>query len=186
MALRPVVLWPSKVLETPTQPVTDFGPALQQLIEDLLLSMRGYDGIGIAANQVGVPLRVAIVGREDGSWFEIVNPSVLSTEEPVVLSEGCLSVPDQFEQTPRFRKVRVRYQDRTGAPHELAAEDRLAHVLQHEIDHLEGHVFVSKLSSLKRQLIRSRIRKLKGVHPATEELLAKAAEKPDGPGGSSS
>jgi peptide deformylase len=177
-----MVLWPSKVLETPTQPVTDFGPSLQQLIDDMLVSMRGYDGIGIAANQVGVPLRVAIVGREDGSWFEIVNPSVLSTEEPVVLSEGCLSVPDQFELTPRFRKVRVRYQDRTGATHELAAEDRLAHVLQHEIDHLDGHVFVTKLSSLKRQLIRSKLKRLKGVHPATDQLQAQAAEKPEKPG----
>ena len=181
MALRPVVLWPSKVLETPTQPVTDFGPPLHELIDDLLRSMRGYDGIGIAANQVGVPLRVAIVGREDGSWFEIVNPVVLATEEPVVLSEGCLSVPDQFEMTPRFRKVRVRYQDRTGATHELAAEDRLAHVLQHEIDHLDGNVFVTKLSSLKRQLIRSKLKRLKGVHPATGQLLAQAKEKREEP-----
>jgi peptide deformylase len=180
MALRTVVLWPNKVLESPTQPVTDFGPSLQQLIDDMLVSMRGYDGIGIAANQVGVPLRVAIVGREDGSWFEIVNPSVLSTEEPVSLEEGCLSVPDQFEQTPRFRKVRVRFQDRKGEWHELSAEDRLAHVLQHEIDHLDGQVFVSKLSSLKRQLIRAKIKRCKGVHPATEQLLAKAAEKPEG------
>src|SRR4029077_16093082 len=99
-------------------------------------------------------------GREDGTFFEIVNPEVLETSGPVTLREGCLSVPDQWEQTPRFGMVRVRYQDRTGAAHELTAEGRLAHVLQHEIDHLDGTTFVEHLSQLKRGLIRKRMQKL--------------------------
>jgi peptide deformylase len=100
------------------------------------------------------------VGREDGTFFEIANPVLLETSEPVSLEEGCLSVPHEWEQTPRFSKVRVRYQDRTGAQHELAAEGRLAHVLQHEIDHLQGTTFVDHLSQLKRALSRKRMQKL--------------------------
>ena len=157
---RDIVIWPHKVLTSPTQPVTEFGPALDKLLEEMAESMKEAEGIGIAANQVGEPLRVALVGREDGTSFEIVNPQVLSKSEPVQLQEGCLSVPDEWEKCPRFHKVVVKYQDRTGQWHEVAAEGRLAHVLQHEIDHLDGHVFVDHLSSLKRTLILDRMKKL--------------------------
>ena len=122
--------------------------------------MREAEGIGIAANQIGVGLRLAWVGRPDGTFFEIINPELLETSEPVTYEEGCLSVPGEFEETPRFRKVKVRFQDRTGAWQTLEAEDRLAHVLQHEIDHLDGTVFVNHLSSLKRDLIRKKMVKL--------------------------
>lgn len=156
--VRPIVIWPHDVLNQPTRPVTDF-PALGPLIEEMDVAMTQAEGIGIAANQLGVGLRLALVGREDGSWFEIVNPEVVTREEPLVHSEGCLSVPGEWHDVSRFRKVTVRYQDRTGAPHELAAEDRLAHVLQHEIDHLDGKVYVLHLSPLKRKLIRERMLK---------------------------
>jgi peptide deformylase len=79
------------------------------------------------------------------------------------MDEGCLSVPDQYEKTPRFNKVKVKYQDRAGEWHELEAEGRLAHVLQHEIDHLDGHVFVDHLSNLKRGLILEKMKKLQKV-----------------------
>jgi peptide deformylase len=158
---KPIVVWPEKVLQTRTRPVTDFGPALGALLDEMMESLRAAEGIGIAANQVGVSQAVAWVGREDGTFFEIVNPEVLETSEPVSLEEGCLSVPHEWEQTPRFSKVRVRYQDRTGATHEFTAEGRLAHVLQHEIDHLAGVTFVEHLSQLKRALIRKRMIKLK-------------------------
>ncbi|MBI3184016.1 MAG: peptide deformylase [Myxococcales bacterium] len=162
---RSIVIWPEKVLTTPARDVTDFGPGLQSLLGELEEAVRAAQGIGIAANQLGEPLRVALVGREDGSFFEVVNPEVLALEEPLTLNEGCLSVPEQYEDTPRFKRVRVRYQDRHGELHQLDAEGQLAHVLQHEIDHLRGVVFVSKLSSLKRELIKSRMLKLK--RPAT-------------------
>jgi peptide deformylase len=158
---RDIVIWPEKVLNSPCQPVTDFGPALEKLLEEMMESLREAKGIGIAANQVGIPLSVAWVGREDGTFFEICNPEVLERSEPITYEEGCLSVPDEWEKCPRYRKVRVRYQDKTGAHHELAAEDRLAHVLQHEIDHLYGTVFVMHLSDLKRGLIRKKMEKLK-------------------------
>ncbi|PTL79484.1 peptide deformylase [Vitiosangium sp. GDMCC 1.1324] len=157
---RDIVIWPNKVLSTPTKPVTDFGDPLTKLLEEMSESMKEADGIGIAANQVGVSLRCSWVGREDGTFFEIINPQVVEKSGPVTLEEGCLSVPDQFEKTPRFHKVKVKYQDRAGEWHELEAEGRLAHVLQHEIDHLDGHVFVDYLSGLKRGLILEKMKKL--------------------------
>jgi len=160
-----------------TRPVTEFGPALDPLLEEMMESLRAAEGIGIAANQIGVSLAIAWVGREDGTFFEIANPVLVEKSEPVSLEEGCLSVPHEWEQTPRFGKVRVRYQDRTGAQQELTAEGRLAHVLQHEIDHLEGTTFVDHLSQLKRALIRKRMQKLQkeraaeaaGEHVHTDE-----------------
>ncbi|MGO8969240.1 MAG: peptide deformylase [Myxococcaceae bacterium] len=157
---KPILIWPDKVLQRPTAKVSDFGPALEALLGEMMDSLREAEGIGIAANQIGVPLRLAWVGRPDGTFFEIINPELLETAEPVTYEEGCLSVPGEFEDTPRFRKVKVRFQDRTGAWQTLEAEDRLAHVLQHEIDHLEGTVFVNRLSSLKRDLLKKKMLKL--------------------------
>jgi peptide deformylase len=157
---KPFVIWPDKVLQRPTAKVTDFGPTLDALLAEMTDSLREAEGIGIAANQIGIGLRVAWVGRPDGTFFEVVNPELLETSQPVAYEEGCLSVPGEFEDTPRFRKVKVRFQDRTGAWQTLEAEDRLAHVLQHEIDHLDGTVFVNHLSSLKRDLIRKKMLKL--------------------------
>ncbi|WP_224240728.1 peptide deformylase [Hyalangium gracile] len=157
---RDIVIWPHKVLTSATQPVTDFGPALEKLLSEMHEAVIEAKGIGIAANQLGEPLRVALVGREDGTFFEIVNPQVLERSEDITLEEACLSVPEAWEKTPRFKKVKVRYQDKTGQWHEVEAEGRLAHVFQHEIDHLDGHVFVELLSSLKRSLIQERMKKL--------------------------
>jgi peptide deformylase len=157
---KPIVIWPDKVLQRPTAKVTDFGPALDTLLAEMADSLREAEGIGIAANQIGVSLRVAWVGRPDGTFFEIVNPELLEKSEPVTFEEGCLSVPGEFEDTPRFRKVKVRFQDRKAVWQTVEAEDRLAHVLQHEIDHLDGTVFVMHLSSLKRELIRKKMLKV--------------------------
>ncbi len=161
MAARDIVIWPDKVLNEPTQPVTEFGEKLEALLADMHDSVVKAEGIGIAANQIGIPLSVALVGRGDDTFFEIVNPEILERSEPIQLQEGCLSVPDQWEQVKRFRKVKVRYQDRTGAWHETEAEDKLAHVFQHEIDHLYGTVYVMHLSNLKRGLIRGRMDRVK-------------------------
>jgi peptide deformylase len=158
---KEILIWPDRVLNSPTRPVTDFGPALEQLLADMDAAVREAEGIGLAANQIGVPLRVALVGRSDGTFFEIVNPEIVSRSEPVSLREGCLSVPEEWEQVQRFHKVRVRYQDKSGAWHEVDAEGQLAHVFQHEIEHLDGIVYVVHLSNLKRGLIRERMEKLK-------------------------
>jgi peptide deformylase len=157
---RDIVIWPHRVLTSATQPVTDFGPALEKLLNEMEEAMREAKGIGIAANQVGEPLRVALVGREDGTFFEIVNPQILERSGEVTWEEGCLSVPDVWEKVKRYEKVKVRYQDKTGQWHEVEADGKLAHVFQHEVDHLDGHVFVDLLSSLKRSLIQERMKKL--------------------------
>lgn len=158
---RPIVFWPDKVLQTKTKPVTDFGAPLETLLQEMMDAMVKAEGIGIAANQVGVSLAVAWVGREDGTYFEIINPEVLETSEPLPLEEGCLSVPGQYEKCPRFRKVKVRFQNKKSEWQTLEAEDRLAHVLQHEIDHLNGTVFVNHLSTLKQSLIREKMTRIK-------------------------
>lgn len=172
---RDIVIWPNKVLNTQTKPVTDFGENLTKLLDEMFDSMKEAEGVGIAANQVGVSLRCSWVGREDGSFFEIINPQILEKSGPVTLEEGCLSVPDQFEKTPRFHKVKVKYQDKVGEWHELEAEGRLAHVLQHEIDHLDGHVFVDHLSGLKRGLILEKMKKLQKMMKRRKD--EKAGEK---------
>ena len=160
MAVRDIVIWPNKVLTTPSKPVTDFGPELAKLIEDMHESMVKAEGIGIAAPQVGVSLHLAIVGREDGTWFEIANAQILEKSEPIKLNEGCLSVPQEYDDVQRFKKIRVKYQDKTGQWHEDEAEGRLAHVFQHEIDHLNGTVFVDHISNTRRSLIREKMMKL--------------------------
>jgi peptide deformylase len=157
---RDIVIWPHKVLTSATQPVTDFGPALPKLLDEMAESMKEAKGIGIAANQIGEPLRMALVGREDGTFFEIINPQILERSGEVTWEEGCLSVPDVWEKVKRYEKVKVRYQDKTGQWHEVETGGKLAHVFQHEIDHLDGHVFVDHLSNLKRSLIQERMKKL--------------------------
>ena len=158
---KPIVIWPEKVLTTPTRPVTGFGDALEPLLKEMEEAMREAKGIGIAANQIGVPLRVALVGREDGTFFEIVNPTILERWGKVTWQEGCLSVPDAWEQVERSGRVRVRFQDRHGTAREETADGKLAHVFQHEIDHLDGTTFVMHLSPLKRSLIRERMERLR-------------------------
>ncbi len=158
---KQIVIWPEKVLTTPTKKVTEFGAALEPLLEEMYSSVRAAQGIGIAANQIGVPLRIALVGRREGTFFEIVNPTILERSGKVEYHEGCLSVPDAWEQVDRAERVRVRWQDKHGAEHEELVEGKLAHVFQHEIDHLDGTTFVMHLSSLKRSLIRQRMDRLK-------------------------
>src|SRR5438132_11701740 len=125
---RDIVIWPDKVLNHPTPEVTDFGPALESLLAEMLEALRVAEGIGIAANQIGVPLRVALVGRGDGTFFEIVNPQILEGSGTVTWEEGCLSLPDEFDQVERAETVKVRYQDRHGEVQELTAQEKLAHV----------------------------------------------------------
>ncbi len=157
---KKIVIWPDKVLTTAAKPVTQFGETLEPLLAEMLDSVKEAEGIGIAAPQIGVPLKLALVGRSDGTFFEIANPEILSQSEEIGLREGCLSVPGEYDICPRFRKVKVKFQDKSGAWQELEAEDHLAHVLQHEIDHLYGTVFVMRLSALKRDLMRNKMKRI--------------------------
>ncbi len=153
------------VLEHPAQPVEEFDtPELRQLVEDMFETMYATHGVGLAATQIGVPKRVAVIdvsGGEDPSRkLVLINPEIIAREGKQVSEEGCLSVPGFPEPVRRAYKVTARAQNVKGETFEVTGEDLLARALQHEIDHLNGKLYLSHLSPLKRDLIRRKIRKL--------------------------
>ncbi len=167
MALHEIRIYPDPVLRNKTSRVERIDSALDRLIEDMVETMRAVSGVGLAANQVGVPLQLAVIDlslREDKDQrhplLVIINPELLSLEGSVVEEEGCLSVPDYAEKVRRAARVKVRALDRTGTLFELEAEGLMAKALQHEIDHLNGLLFVDKLSPLKKSLFRRRYKKI--------------------------
>jgi peptide deformylase len=166
MALREIRTYPDPVLRNKTARVERIDSTLNRLIEDMVETMHAAPGVGLAANQVGVPLQLAVIdlsSREDEEQrhplLVIINPEVLVMEGSVIEEEGCLSIPDYAEKVKRASRVKVRAQDRTGKPFELEAEGLMAKALQHEIDHLNGLLFVDKLSPLKKSLFKRRFKK---------------------------
>jgi peptide deformylase len=167
MALREIRTYPDPVLRSKTARVERIDRSLDKLIEDMIETMHAAPGVGLAANQVGVPIQLAVIdlsSRENEEQrhplLVIINPEVLSMEGAVVEEEGCLSIPDYVENVKRAARVKVRAQDRAGATIEIEAEGLLAKALQHEIDHLNGLLFVDKLSPLKKSLFKRRYRKV--------------------------
>ena len=161
MALRTILEFPDPRLRTRAAPVTRFDAALGQLIDDLFQTMYAAPGIGLAATQVDVHQRVIVidVSKDHKEPVALINPQIISREGEASTEEGCLSVPGIFDEVKRAAKVRVRSHDRKGRQHERDYEDILAVCIQHEMDHLEGKLFVDYLSELKRQLIRRRMEK---------------------------
>ena len=166
MALREIRTYPDPVLRNKTSRVERIDSSLDRLIEDMVETMRAAPGVGLAANQVGVPLQLAVIdlsSREDEEQRHplliIINPEILSLEGSVIEEEGCLSIPDYAEKVKRAARVKVRAQDRMGRQFELEAEGLMAKALQHEIDHLNGLLFVDRLSSLKKSLFKRRLKK---------------------------
>ena len=166
MALREICTYPDPVLRKKTTRVERIDSSLDRLIKDMVETMHAAPGVGLAANQVGVPLQLAVIdlsSREDEEQrhplLVIINPEILSMEGSVIEEEGCLSIPDYAEKVKRAARVKVRAQDRTGKQFELEAEGLMAKALQHEIDHLNGLLFVDKLSPLKKNLFKRRFKK---------------------------
>jgi peptide deformylase len=161
MALRTILEFPDPRLRTRAQPVTQFDAALGTLIDDMLETMYAAPGIGLAATQLDVHRRVLVIdiSKEHNDPVVLINPEILSREGEASSEEGCLSVPGIFEDVKRASKVRIRAQDRTGASFERDFEEVLAVCIQHEMDHLEGKLFVDYLSDLKRERIRKRLNK---------------------------
>jgi peptide deformylase len=166
MPLREIRTYPDPVLRNKTSRVGRIDSALDRLIEDMVETMHAAPGVGLAANQVGVPLQLAVIdlsSREDEEQrhplLVIINPELIVMEGSVLEEEGCLSIPDYAEKVRRAARVKVRAQDRTGKQFELEAEGLMAKALQHEIDHLNGLLFVDRLSSLKKHLFKRRFRK---------------------------
>ena len=163
MAIRPIVLYPDPVLLRPTQPVGQVDEEVRQLVRDMTETLYAAPGIGLAANQVGVSQRVCIVdltaGEENDSLRVLINPVVKATEGAELGEEGCLSFPDVTIEVVRPFRATVEALDVEGRPITVTAEGLLARVILHEIEHLEGQVFLRNLSSLKRERIKQQIRK---------------------------
>jgi len=161
MALRTILEYPDPRLRTRAKPVTQFDAELARLVDDMFETMYAAPGIGLAATQVDVHKRVIVIdiSKERDQPLVFINPEILSREGEEVTEEGCLSVPENFAEVKRAAKIRVRAQDHHGEAFERDYDDFLAVCIQHEIDHLEGRLFVDYLSDLKRERIRKKLEK---------------------------
>jgi peptide deformylase len=162
--IYPIVKFGNPVLEKPAEPITDFGDDLKKLIEDMFESMYAAKGVGLAAPQIGISKRLAVIDvtfKEDpNAKLVLANPEVIHTEGKQTQSEGCLSIPEFRENVTRPKKVTVRAQDAEGKWYEKTGEELLARAFLHETDHLNGKLYISHLSALKRDLMKRKIRKL--------------------------
>jgi peptide deformylase len=165
MALLEILEAPDRRLTTVCAPVERLDPKLLRLLDDMLETMYAAPGIGLAAPQVGVLRRAFVIdlgGEGERKPLSLINPELVSRSESTnVAEEGCLSLPKQFGEVARADQVLVRYLDRAGVTQEIGAEGLLARCLQHEIDHLNGVLFVDHLSALKRTMILRRLVKVK-------------------------
>ncbi|HEX8380963.1 MAG TPA: peptide deformylase [Allosphingosinicella sp.] len=169
MAIRPIIEAPDPLLRQVSSPVEAITPEIQTLIDDMFETMYAAPGIGLAAIQVGVPKRILVMDLQDPveeggepvrNPMVFINPEILrSSDTPRPYNEGCLSVPDQYAEVDRPDSVRARWLDREGNVHEEEIEGMLATCLQHEMDHLEGILFIDYLSRLKRDMILRKLAK---------------------------
>jgi peptide deformylase len=167
-----ILEYPDPRLRTIAQPVDVVDDGLRSLIDDMFETMYASNGIGLAATQVNIHRRLLVVDVSDDhdQPLALINPEVVEREEVDVTQEGCLSVPGIFDDVERARRIRVKALGRDGQPFEMEADGLLAVCIQHEIDHLEGKLFVDYLSELKRQRIRKKLEKERKLsaegHPA--------------------
>lgn len=163
--IYPIVKYGDPVLEQPAETVTEFDtPELNKLVDDMFESMSAARGVGLAAPQIGIGRRVAVIdtsaGEDPAQKLVLINPEVLRKEGTQTLEEGCLSIPGFREDVRRSNKVTIRAQNAKGEFFEMTGEDLLARAFQHETDHLNGRLYITHVSPLKRDLIRRKIRKL--------------------------
>jgi peptide deformylase len=161
--IRPIVKFGVAGLQAPSQPVEDFDTALHTLIDDMIETMYAAPGIGLAAPQIGVPLRVCVIdlsiGKRGGQVITLVNPEFVEREGLQLEEEGCLSVPGFQATVPRPERAVVAGRDRDGLPITIEGNGLLARALQHELDHLDGRLFLDRLRGIQRDVIVRRIRK---------------------------
>lgn len=164
MPLLQIRHYPDPVLKLKAEPVTTFDGPLRRLAEDMLETMYSAPGVGLAAPQVGVSQRLIVLdcSPKDAGQNPLiaVNPEIVTREGECCEEEGCLSVPEYYAKVVRSEKVRIRFQDVNGIAHDLEAEGLWAICFQHEIDHLDGILFVDRLSPLKRSLFRKKYQKI--------------------------
>lgn len=165
MALIDIRTFPDPVLERIADPVAEFGPRLKKLVDDMRETLYAAPGVGLAAPQVGESIRLIVVdptaGEKAGNFIAVANPVITEASGEITFEEGCLSVPGFNEEVDRYQKVTVTGQGLDGKDLRIDAEDFLAVIFQHEIDHLDGTLFIDHLSMLKRTLIKKKIRKNK-------------------------
>ena len=171
MAILPILVAPHPVLKTKCKPVDEVTPELAKLMDEMLQTMYDAPGIGLAAPQVGVPKRILVidVARSDEAPqpLKMANPEIIwESEEHAVYEEGCLSFPEQYADVERPARVKVRYLDENNKKQEIDADGLLATCVQHEMDHLEGIVFVDHLSILKRNMILRKLKKIQKQNAA--------------------
>lgn len=163
MAVLTILEYPDPRLRTRAVPVTAVTPALRQLVDDMFETMYQAPGVGLAATQVDVHQRLLVldVSETRDQPLCLINPEIVSRDGRELGEEGCLSVPGVTENVERAQKIRVKALDRDGAPLDFEAEGLLAVCIQHEIDHLDGKLFVDYLSELKRQRLKKRVQKVR-------------------------
>jgi peptide deformylase len=163
--IHPIVKYGDPVLETPAEIVTEFDtPELLKLLEDMFESMYAAKGVGLAAPQIGIPRRIAVVdpsaGEDPAKRLVLINPEIVRSEGTQTEEEGCLSIPGFREPVKRGKRVTIRAQNAKGELFERTAEDLVARAFLHETDHLNGRLYINHISVLKRDLIRRKIRKM--------------------------
>lgn len=161
----PIVKYGNPVLENPAETVTEFGtPELDQFLADMFESMYAAKGVGLAAPQIGIGRRISVIdtsnGQDPTKRLVLINPEIIKTEGAQVQEEGCLSLPGFREQVKRAQRVTAKAQNAKGETFEITGEDLLARALLHETDHLNGRLYISHVSVLKRDLIRRKVRKM--------------------------
>jgi peptide deformylase len=164
MAIRDILIIPDKRLRAKSEPVKAIDAEVRKLVDDMFETMYAAPGIGLAAIQIGVPTRVVtmdLAAKEESPQPQVfINPEIVgSSPEKSVYEEGCLSIPEYYEEVERPEKIKVKYLDLDGKEHELEADGLLATCLQHEIDHLNGVLFIDHISKLKRDMVMKKFKK---------------------------
>jgi len=162
--IRPISRYGAEVLHQPARPVSDITPEITQLVDDMIQTMYAAPGIGLAATQIGVPLRIFVadisLGRNPADLITFINPEFVERDGMQLEEEGCLSVPGFNATVVRPSRVMIKGLDRTGTEHRHEGSGLLARAFQHEMDHLDGMLFVDRLRGIKRDLIVRKIKKL--------------------------
>ncbi|MGI6656816.1 MAG: peptide deformylase [Desulfobulbus sp.] len=164
MAIRTIISYPNPILRQAAEPITVFDEELRTLVHDMAETMYDAPGVGLAANQIGIARQVVVVDpstpEEKKDYLTLINPVISNGEGSVVGEEGCLSVLECYDKVKRFFSIHVAALDIDGNPLEFDAEGRLARIIQHEVDHLRGVLFIDHLSSLKRLLYKKKLKKI--------------------------
>ena len=163
--VREILIWPHPVLKQKAKPVAKVDDSVRALVKDMFETMYSADGVGLAAPQVGILQRVIVLDttprQPESKPLAMINPEITGMEGETTYTEGCLSIPGEAEDVDRAAIVTVKFLDVEGQEQTLRCDELLAIAVQHEVDHLDGTVFVDHVSTLKRELIRKRMKKLK-------------------------